>query len=58
MKKRWPILVVVLMVLAAVAYWANTRPRNWPEPTVPGYYSGPMKGKGLNAPTAPEQLPR
>lgn len=57
MKKSLPILILVLVVLAAVAYWVNTRPRTLPEPTAPGYYTGPMKGKGARATIAPEQLP-
>jgi hypothetical protein len=57
MKKSLPILMVVLALLAAVAYWVNTRPRTLPEPTAPGYYTGPMKGKGAKATVAPEQLP-
>ena len=58
MKKSLPILILVLVVLAAVAYWVNTRPRPLPEPSAPGYYTGPMKGKGPNATIAPEQFPR
>lgn len=58
MNKSLPFIIVALVVLAAVAYWLNTRPRTYPEPSAPGYYTGPMKGKGANAPVAPEQLPR
>lgn len=57
MSKRLPILVLVLLALAAVAYWVNTRPRTLPEPSAPGYYTGPMKGKGAAATVAPEQFP-
>ncbi|MCS6830789.1 MAG: hypothetical protein RMM08_03890 [Armatimonadota bacterium] len=57
MKKNLPVLILILLALAAVAYWANTRPKPAPEPTAPGYYTGPMKGKGVNATVAPEQLP-
>lgn len=57
MKKNLPVLILILVVLAAIAYWVNTRPRELPEPSAPGYYTGPMKGKGANATIAPEQLP-
>lgn len=58
MKQYLPIIIVTLIVLAAVAYWLNTRPAPVPQPSAPGYYSGPMKGKGPTAFVAPEQLPR
>jgi|YNPBryulayer2012_1023412.scaffolds.fasta_scaffold08079_2 hypothetical protein len=57
MKRNLPVLILVLVVLAAVAYWLNSRSRPLPEPSAPGYYTGPMKGKGVNATVAPEQLP-
>jgi hypothetical protein len=57
MKRNLPVLILILVVLVAVAYWVNTRPRTLPEPTAPGYYTGPMKGKGARATVAPEQLP-
>lgn len=57
MNKKIPLLLLALIVLAAVAYWVNTRPKSLPEPSAPGYYTGPMKGKGLGSTAVPEQVP-
>jgi Flp pilus assembly protein CpaB len=44
--KNLGILLVLVAILVVVAVVIRQRASAPPEPTAPGYYEGPMKGKG------------